>query len=66
MISLDGIMSTEMKSKIAYMPKELFDYFETTDKNFSKWVRMGIKKEMLGETPFDILVVENEKGVVKS
>ena len=54
-------MSTELKQKIAYLTKEQFEWFETTDKNFSKWVRNGIKKEMLGEIPFDILVVENEK-----
>ena len=59
-------MSTERIQKIAYLTKEQFEWFETTDKNFSKFVRRAIEKAMLGDIPFDILVVENKKGSGKS
>ena len=41
-------MSTELKSKIAYMTKEQFEFVNSTDKNFSKFVRIAIEKEMRG------------------
>ena len=59
-------MSTELINKTACITKEQVEWFDTTDKNFSKFVRRAIEKAMLGEIPFDILVVENKKGSGKS
>ena len=54
-------LSTELINKTACITKEQLEYIESTDKNFSKFVRRAIEKAMLGDIPFDILVVENEK-----
>ena len=37
------------------------EYIDKNCINFSKFVQRAIEKEMLGDIPFDILVVENEK-----
>ena len=54
-------LSTELINKTACITKEQVEWFDTTDKNFSKFVRRAIEKAMLGDIPFDILVVENKK-----
>ena len=42
------------------------EYIDKHCLNFSKFVQRAIEKEMLGEIPFDILVVEKKKGVENS
>ena len=41
-------MSTELINKTACITKEQLDYLESTDKNFSKFVRRAIEEEMRG------------------
>ena len=58
--------SVRIITKAVGITKEQMEYIDKNCLNFSKFVQRAIEKEMLGEIPFDILVVENEKGVVKS
>ena len=41
-------MSTELINKTACITKEQVEWFDTTDKNFSKFVRRAIEEEMRG------------------
>ena len=58
--------SVRIFTKAVGITKEQMEYIDKNCINFSKFVQRAIDKEMLGEIPFDILVVENKKEVVKS
>ena len=49
-------------TKAVGITKEQMEYIDKNCINFSKFVQRAIEKEMLGDIPFDILVVENKKG----
>ena len=52
-------------TKAVGITKEQMEYIDKNCINFSKFVQRAIEKEMLGEIPFDILVVEKNKGEEK-
>jgi|TARA_B110000438_G_C15515488_1_gene521810 hypothetical protein len=58
--------SVRIVSKAVGITKEQMEYIDKHCLNFSKFVQRAIEKEMLGEIPFDILVVEKKKGVENS
>ena len=43
-------MATQLINKTACITKEQLDYLESTDKNFSKFVRRAIDKSRGGES----------------
>jgi hypothetical protein len=57
--------SVRIITKAVGITKQQMEYIDKNCINFSKFVQRAIEKEMLGEIPFDILVVEKNKGEEK-